>query len=167
MIPIFVSSPSDLNETQMESRSLILREMEEQKFEPISLGRNDYPIDLPLREVYVLAKHCAGGIILGFSQFATNNGIWKEGTQTQSKQSQPISFPTAWNQLEAGILFGLKLPLLVFRDKYISGGIFDPGVADVFVHTMPGIPLQKEEADGLRQLFLKWGGKVRECYYAY
>jgi hypothetical protein len=34
--------------------------------EPRTLGRGEYPKDYPLKEVYVTAKHCCGGIILGF-----------------------------------------------------------------------------------------------------
>jgi hypothetical protein len=34
--------------------------------EPRTLGRGEYPKDYPLKEVYVIAKHCCGGIILGF-----------------------------------------------------------------------------------------------------
>src|SRR2546429_6450159 len=30
-----------------------------------------------------------------------------------------------------------RSPLLVFRERYISGGIFDNGVSDLFIHEMP------------------------------
>jgi hypothetical protein len=32
---------------------------------------------------------------------------------------------TPWNQLEAGVLYALGLPLLVFREAGIEGGVFD------------------------------------------
>ena len=48
-----------------------------------------------------------------------------------------MSIPSPWNHLEAGILFGLRLPILIFRDTGITGGVFDPGVSDVFIHEMP------------------------------
>ena len=76
-----------------------------------------------------------------------------------------IAFPTPWNQLEAGILFGLSLPLLVFRESNISGGIFDPGATDVFVQNMSIIPLNQNNKNALAQVFFKWGAKVREHYY--
>jgi len=47
-----------------------------------------------------------------------------------------LLFPTAWNNLEAGILFAMSKPLLVFRADAIEGGIFDNGVSDVFVQQM-------------------------------
>lgn len=46
-------------------------------------------------------------------------------------------FPSPWNHLESGILFGLHLPLLVFAEEGVSGGVFDRGVTDVFIHRMP------------------------------
>lgn len=165
-IPVFVSAPSDLSNPQNKSYEIIKNELKAQHLEPRALGRSDYPVNLPLQEVYSLAKHCAGGVILGFSQFETQSGTWKKGTQNSTPQSDNKAFPTPWNQLEAGILFGLNVPLLVFREKTISGGIFDPGVTDVFVHGMPTSPLNKTDQNGLRQLFLKWAGTVRENYYS-
>jgi len=35
-----------------------------------------------------------------------------------------VSFPSPWNHLEAGILFGLRLPLPIFRESTILGGVF-------------------------------------------
>jgi len=46
-----------------------MRFLDEFNLEPGALGRSDYPAEFPLREVLVIARHCAGGIILGFEQF--------------------------------------------------------------------------------------------------
>ena len=164
-IPVFLSAPTSLNDQQERSREIIVQELSKLQFEPRALGRSDYPADLPIREVYSLASHCAGGIILGFSQFETNSGIWKKGTKIEKEQMEKLVFPTAWNHLESGILFGLEVPLLVFREAGISGGIFDPGTADVFIQNMPTVPLTPENADAISQVFLKWSAKVREKYY--
>ena len=164
-IPVFVSAPTDLNSEQEKSRDIITSELEVLQFEARALGRSDYPADLPIREIYSLSTHCSGGIILGFSQFETDTGIWKKGTNSESKQSKKVAFPTPWNQLEFGILFGLGVPLLVFRESNITGGIFDPGAADVFVQKMPIEPLSKDNKNAISQVFLKWGAKVREHYY--
>jgi hypothetical protein len=165
-IPVFVSCPSNLNDDQQKSQDLINSELEILQFEPRSLGRTDYPTDFPLREVLSIAKHCSGGIILGFSQFETNSGIWKKGIKDKEEtQSGLLQFPTPWNQLEAGILFGLQIPVLIFRESFIKGGIFDPEVTDVFIHKMPIQPLDKHDEEALRQVFLKWSARVRRHYY--
>ena len=164
-IPVFVSAPTALNDAQEAARRLILRELEHSGLEWRALGRSDYPTELPLREVLTIARHCAGGVILGFSQCRADAGIWKPDTADQKAFTSPVWFPTPWNQLEAGFLFSLGLPLLVFRDTGISGGVFDHGVTDVFIHPMPSASLNTKDKKALRAVFLKWQASVRNYYY--
>ena len=161
-IPVFVSSPTDLSRAQEAQRNLICSMLDALNMEPRALGRSDYPRDLPLREVLVIARHCAGGIILGFNQFTAHSGIWKPGTKQEVSAGGSIKFPTPWNHLEAGILFSLARPLLVFREPGMTGGIFDPGVSDVFVHQMPHV---RSDQSDLKEIFLKWRDKVGSVYY--
>ena len=160
-IPVFVSCPTDLSPQQENARDEIAGLLEDLALEPRALGRSDYPADLPLREVFVLAKHCSGGVILGFEQFRTDDGFWKKGTTKESVQKGQLKFPTPWNHLESGILYSMGKPLLVFKEDGISGGVFDPGVTDVFVHRMP----TSASDDGLKEVFLKWRSKVEALYY--
>jgi len=104
-------------------------------------------------------------LILGFSQFVTDKGTWKKGTPYATTQKGSVSFPTPWNQLEAGILFSLGAPLLVLREKNIAGGIFDHGVTDLYVHDMPSWKVSKKERMRLREVFGKWSSRVHESYY--
>lgn len=164
-IPVFVSCPTSLNSDQEASRRIVLEELDFLRLEPRALGRSDYPTDFPLREVYVLATHCSGGVILGFEQFFAQEGSYKRGTSEERRATSSITYPTPWNQLEAGILFGLGLPLLVFRESGILGGIFDPGVSDVFIHRMPSGDVPSDKRQDLRDVFLKWQARVREHYY--
>ncbi|MES9903768.1 MAG: hypothetical protein ABW168_13970 [Sedimenticola sp.] len=168
-IPVFVSSPTQLNPAQQKARNVILKMLDELQMEPRALGRTDYPKDVPLKEVYVIAKHCHGGIILGFEQFQATGGIWKRGTKEEQKikSSEPVLFPTPWNQLEAGILFGLKLPLLIFREAEVFGGVFDVGTTEVFVHTMPPSRPTKKKLEELKQVFLKWQAEVQRNYHEF
>jgi hypothetical protein len=168
-IPVFVSCPTQLNPQQQQIRNVIMKLLDELQLEPRALGRTDYPKDYPLKEVYVVARHCSGGLILGFEQFFTKSGIWKRGTKEEGYVSskRPAAFPTPWNQLESGILFGLKLPLLVFRDLFVSGGVFDVGTTEVFIHSMPSPKLTAKKYDELKQVFLKWHAEVSRHYYSY
>ena len=166
-IPVFVSAPTSPNPAQEGSHKRITSLLTRQGFEPRALGRREYPVDFPLREVAVIARHCSGGVILGFEQFRSLKGIRKPGTEEESLVEEPTGFPTPWNQLEAGILFGLRLSLLIFRDESVTGGVFDRGVTDVFVHDMPSAkptPAQKHE---LEELVRRWGNRVREHYYRF
>jgi len=167
LIPVFVSMPNTLNDKQSESQKIVLGELGHHGIEARTLGRTDYPTSYPLREVLTLAKHCSGGVILGFSQFETTLGIWKNGTpfKKRVKKGETILFPTSWNHLEAGVLFSLGVPLLVFREDGISGGVFDNGVTDLFVHPMPKPNADYQEKKALRAVFQKWTAEVRNHYY--
>lgn len=166
-IPVFVSCATQLNDGQNGSRERIVRELNRLQLEPRALGTSDYPSDFPLREVYVIAKHCSGGLVLGFRQFTATAGIWKQGTKDQKRLSRGQSehFPTPWNHLEAGILFGLQLPLLIFREEPMTGGVFDEGVTDVFIHNMPAGDIKGANLEAFREVLLKWSARVREHYY--
>ena len=164
-IPVFVSAPTMLNKSQDTARNLIIHELQRLGMEPRALGRTDYPTDLPLREVGVIAKHCSGGVILGFEQTVLTAGILKPKTNEAKEITGGVSFPSAWNNLEAGILFALGIPLLVFKEEHISGGVFDAGVTDVFIHKMPIGKVSPENKSALREVFLNWQRRVRAHYY--
>ena len=164
-IPVFVSCPTSLSATQEAARKMILRELDRANLEPRALGRSDYPTELPLREVLLLAKHCSGGVILGFEQLRVQAGILKRGTSDEKAVRSPLPFPTAWNHLEAGILFGMSLPLLVFAEDGIAGGVFDRGVTDVFIHRMPSKNMMSPAKKALSAVFQKWQASVRTHYY--
>jgi hypothetical protein len=166
-IPVFVSAPTSLNPDQEAARRRIVDLLEEFGFEPRALGRGDYPLDYPLREVAVIARSCFGAVILGFEQFRSLRGTAKPGTDAEKTSTEVRSFPTPWNHLEAGILFGLRRPLLIFRQGGVTGGVFDAGVTESFVHRMPSADASVGDPQELRNLILRWQGRVRELYYAF
>ena len=163
-IPIFVSAPSSLSKSQAAIYDAIIMSLSELGLERRTLGKSDYPSELPLREVMQIARRCSGGIILGFAQFIAKEGVSKPDTN-QQKIAQDVAFPTPWNHLEAGILFSLKLPILVFKEEGISGGVFDHGASEVFIHEMPGIDALSNREDSAREVLLKWQARVRNHYY--
>jgi hypothetical protein len=115
--------------------------------------------------VLILARHSAGGVTLGFVQFESQLGVWRPGTEKEEHVGDKIAFATPWNQLEAGLLFGLQLPRLVFREEPVQGSVFDIGVTDVFIHQVPAGPIAGEAKKALGQVFLKWQAAVRTKYY--
>ena len=168
-IPVFVSCPTTLTVEQEKKRNIIIDLLEDLQLEPRALGRGDYPKDYPLKEVYIIAKHCAGGIILGFEQVYVDGGLRKRNTPEEKTitTSTPLLIPTPWNHLEAGILYGLKLPLLIFKEKGIEGGVFDYGITDAFIHTMPASKPDRNKMNELKQVFLKWFAQVSTKYHDY
>src|SRR3954447_6075864 len=116
-IPVFVSCPTSLNDAQRASRAVIIRQLKRFNLEARALGRSDYPTELPLREVTLVARHCSGGVILGFEQYLSLGGVHKPGTPEEQRHENELKMATPWNHLEAGILFGLRLPILIFREQ--------------------------------------------------
>ena len=104
-----------------------------------------------------------GGVILGLEQVRVAAGLWEPGTAKESPITRPARISTAWNHLEAGILLGLQLPLLIFKEEGVDGGVFDNRVTDVFVHPMPDS--KTAGTAGLDEVFLRWQARVRTTYY--
>jgi len=166
-IPVFVSAPSpdNLSPVQERSATIIHKLVARYKLEWRALGRSDYPNDLPLKEVLRMVKHCSGGIILGFEQFRATSGKFKPGSAKATTARSVVSFPTPWNHLEAGILFSTSLPMMIFREPGISGGIFDVGTSEVFIHQMPQANMTPQALDDLDSVFQNWVARVRRHYY--
>jgi hypothetical protein len=57
------------------------------------------------------------------------------------------------------------MPLLIFREPGVAGGVFDPGVTDAFVNRMPASTDTPEQVKSLNAVFLKWQASVRRKYY--
>jgi hypothetical protein len=164
LIPVFVSAPTTLSSDQQKFKRYVDSQLADLGLQPRALGRSDYPAQYPLREVMVIAQHCSGGIVLGFEQFYAPKGTFKRDTG-EKRPASKVRFPTPWNNLEAGILFSLKKPILIFREPGITGGVFDAGVTDVFVHDIPeGNQLRKKRA-AIREVLLAWRGRVGAHYY--
>src|SRR6266480_7549298 len=83
-IPVFVSCPTSLSPSQEAARTVIIQQLDDNDLEPRALGRSDYPTELPLREVLLIARHCSGGIILGFEQFRADSGMLKQEPRLRS-----------------------------------------------------------------------------------
>lgn len=166
-IPVFVSipSPDNLSPVQEQCAVIIHKLMNRSKLEWRSLGRTDYPNDLPLKEILRLVKHCSGGIILGFEQFRATQGELKPDSPNAKTVTSPVSFPTPWNQIEAGILFSSGLPMIIFRETGVTGGVFDVGAAEVFIHQMPHPAMTTQALDNLESMFQNWVAQVRSHYY--
>ena len=164
--PIFVSTPNCLSPKQREVYDYILGELARHSMEPYTLGQSHHPTQSPLHEVVVMARHVCGGVILGFEQFCATDGVSKPGTDRESKLGSPAFFPTPWNQLEAGILYTVGVPLLIFRERSITGGIFDQGVCRWFTHTLPRAEELEQHRPTISSVIADWRGKVSERFYA-
>src|SRR5438874_11431162 len=111
-IPVFISCPTSLSPSQEAARTVIIRQLDDNDLEVRALGRSDYPSELALREVLLIARSLLGWDNSGFRAVPRERWIEKRGTPAEEQVSTSIPFPTPWNHLESGILFGLHLPTL-------------------------------------------------------
>lgn len=162
-IPIFLSTPNALSPAQMASKAHIMRLIEGEGLLPRTVGTSDVPSQFPLKEAAILARACYGGVILGFEQGYAAVYQSKRGTKA-TREEPDKRFATPWNNIESGMLFALRKPILVFRQKDISGGIFDHGVSDVFVHELPDAELTEAELSPIARVIKQWSSEVVSAY---
>lgn len=163
-IPIFLSRPLELSPDQAATLRVTERLIRRVGCEPLTL-RVSGDLQFPVREVYALARRCCGGVILGFSQYAMIAGFKKRGSaKEQEVGDEPILLPSPWNQIEAGLLFGLGLPLLIFREPSVEGGIFDVS-GDLFILDMPVAKMTRKRREELSAVVTRWAAEVRTKYY--
>lgn len=163
-VPIFVSMPSKLNDHQQAVFEALRKTMKTARLSASTVGRSVLPLQSPLGEVYQLARRCAGGLILGFRQTAAIDTIRWPGSKFQ-KQDQGHTYSSSpWNQLEAGILYSLGVPMLIFAEEGVTGGIFDRGVANHFIHEFSAEAFNEEAAERMGMLILDWSRHVINYY---
>lgn len=132
-VPVFVSLPSKLTVRQGAVYKKIAATLQTLHLDPRTVGRSDHALQSPLGRVYQVAKRCSGGLILGFRQTAMHSMTQWPGTK-HALPRKACFFASPWNQLEAGILYALGVPLLVFAEEGIVEGIFERGVGNLFIH---------------------------------
>jgi hypothetical protein len=163
-IPIFVSKPSKLSFDQDYVRQEIYRAIADEDLLPRTVGDSDVASQFPLKEAAILARACYGGLILGFRQTMAPEITEKFGTDVQHEVLGQVFFPTPWNQIEAGMLFALRRPLIVLAEQGIKGGIFDHGSSDKFISNLPGREAFESHRANVRQVIRDWAAEVRAEY---
>jgi hypothetical protein len=164
-VPVFVSLPSKLNSDQKTVYETIEAALKALRLDPRTVGRSDQALQSPLGRVYQLARRCSGGLILGFRQTAVHDMTQWPGTKLEERRSNKTTyFGSPWNQLEAGILYSLGVPLLVFAEEGIVDGIFERGVGNLFIHEFRCEEFGSAEGDQMNHLIQEWSRHVRNHY---
>lgn len=94
---------------------------------PRAIGRTDFSSRQPLLFIEEVMQECSGSIIIAFER------LYIEKAQEFRSSEFSISvenakLPSVWNQIEAGMAYVLKHPLLVIKEKGLkSEGILEFG----------------------------------------
>lgn len=164
-LPVFVSRPTRRTAEQQSCYEFLLDRLEEIDIEGKTIEASDYPFEHPLKEVRALAERCAGGVVLGFAHVRLAP-VREKPAPRRGSEAPPLWSPTPWNNLEAGILYGLRLPLLIFKDEGVEGGIFDRQATGEHVHLMPDDDARTNRLEQLRAVFLHWRSRVEDRYFS-
>jgi hypothetical protein len=133
---VFLSRPTEITRAQQTFCKSLEDVLVKNGLTTHTVGATDFTSRVPLRKVLEVMTGCDGACILGLVQARAARLVTKPGTRAEQTTATAV-FPTPWNQLEAGLAVALGLPLLVLCEPGITGGIFDRGVGDAFIHELP------------------------------
>lgn len=158
-LSIFLSRPTAVTVQQEAFCVELQRLLEERGVRGRTLGITDYPVRAPLGEVLDLMLRCDGVLVLGLVQANVETGVAKPGAVGE-KRIDGAQFATPWNQIEAGMAFALGLPVFLVREARVTGGVFDVGSSDRFLHQAE-LTTQWLQSRAFRQPLERWIQDVR------
>jgi hypothetical protein len=83
---------------------------------PNTVGRNIYKAVHPVLGAREEMQSCDGAIVLAFTRHEIDRGT-EFPRSPKEKPIYGLRMPTIWNQLEGGMAYGLKLPMLILIEK--------------------------------------------------
>ena len=86
---------------------------------PETVGRSRQRATQPMHQVRSLMRRADAVIVVAFPRTRITQLIDKPGSPSESRKRN-LLYPTVWNQIEAGIAFGLGRPLLLVLDESIE-----------------------------------------------
>jgi hypothetical protein len=113
---IFLSVGSTYNENQESFVSAFETFLGQNGCERLTVGRGNYYASQPIVAARELMQKADAVVVIAFTRLAVEKAVDKPGCDNES-EILDRSYPTVWNQLEAAMAFGLKLPLLVIIEK--------------------------------------------------
>lgn len=129
MVKVFVSAGTPGDASQESFRDAVIAFVAAAGFEPRLLTDRDWDRLNPLRGVRRAMDECNGAIVVAYARYRFPSGI--ELRRGGSRQLQDVSFPTAWNQIEAAMAYERGLPLLVIAQSGLKEDAFLESTSDI------------------------------------
>jgi hypothetical protein len=123
MLRVFLSVGATYTKEQEDFVAAFERVMTESKIERLVAGRDNPPSRQPVLEIRDLMRRADAVIVIAFTRYVVHSGTQKPGANLPKHKQAPIceeKHPTVWNQIEAGIAFGLGLPVLLILEEGIK-----------------------------------------------
>ena len=90
------------------------------------MGAKDWDYKNPLRGVRRAMDECRGAVVVAYPRYKIDAGT--ELRHDGGRSLEAVTFPTAWNQIEAAMAYEKGLPLLVVAEsKLRREAMFDSG----------------------------------------
>ena len=113
---VFLSVGSTYNEQQEAFVGAFESFLTQNRCERLTVGRGSYFARQPIVAARELVQEADGVVVIAFTRQKIEKAVDKPGS-IKEKEITNRSYPTIWNQLEAAMAFGLKLPLLVIIEE--------------------------------------------------
>ena len=124
-LKIFVSVGVAYTRQQRECQLEFYELLKSQNIERLGVGEDDYSSLQPLAQIKDLLKQCDAVVVLAFLRYVVDNGKEKPGADREEHEERALvgeKHPTVWNQIEAGIAYGLDKPIFVVMEKGLKQG---------------------------------------------
>jgi hypothetical protein len=153
---VFISHPTPFNKSQKKFLDLFENRLREYDLNPMNLGKKNWDFRSPLKPINEIMNDCCAAVIIGMERHHSLIGYEKEGSE-HSKEFIHKYTSSPWIQIEAGMAYQAKLPLLILKEKRIyPEGILDPLASEYFVFEFDIEKLQKKLSEELEQIILSW-----------
>lgn len=159
-IPVYMACPSRLTAEQASDVERLHELLRAHGLKGKALEASSYSLKPPLTMVLEVIQACYGGLILGFEHFRSESGVVRQGTPAETRVSSQV-MASPWHQIETAVLLARNLPVLIFKDRDVRGGVFDLGTSD---HLILEMPSSNPAPDHLALRFSEWAAAVRLHY---
>lgn len=159
-INVFLSVGNVANREQEDFVQAIESRLRSEGLNPLTLGRNHFSSEAPLKAITELMDTCEGTVVIALERLYFASGIERRGGENSISLSD-TSIATPWNQIEAALSYSRGLPLLVIVAKEVrTEGLLEPGF-DWFVQRVKpeAAALHSDEFSGI---LASWKGKLSE-----
>ena len=128
-LKVFVSAGTPGNDAQRVFRDAIVRAIDTAGLVPRLMTERDWDYKNPLRGLRRAMSDCSGAIVVAYARYQFPSGV-----EIRTEGARPltdITFPTAWNQIEAAMAYEKGLPLLVVAQAGLRADAIFEGTHDI------------------------------------
>jgi hypothetical protein len=113
---VFLSVGATYSEQQERFVSAFELFLSQNSCERLTVGRGTFTARQPILQARDLMETVDAIVVLAFTRTEVKLSVEKPGSP-EATEIKNVKYPTIWNQLEAAMAFGLKIPLLVVVER--------------------------------------------------